>query len=63
MSNNFPTGVKAMEKTDKNVSKQAYHVPQVQDYGNVKAITNTISSTGNSDNSARGATLRKSGVV
>jgi hypothetical protein len=38
-----------MEKTDKNVAKQPYHVPQVQDYGNIKAITNAIGSHGARD--------------
>jgi hypothetical protein len=38
-----------MEKTDKNVSKQPYHVPQVQDYGNIKAITNAIGTGGRAD--------------
>jgi hypothetical protein len=38
-----------MKRTDKNLAKRAYHVPQVQDYGNIKAITNALGNKGMDD--------------
>jgi hypothetical protein len=41
-----------MEPTDKNLTKKAYHAPQIQDYGNIKAITSAVGTRGDFDGGA-----------
>jgi hypothetical protein len=38
-----------MKRTVKNLAKTAYHIPQVQDYGNIKTITNALGNDGMDD--------------